>query len=43
MSNTTYYQKNRDVKLNRAEDYYENNKERSRERARDKYKNVPKK
>ena len=27
----TYYQKNRDVILNRAEDYYENDKERLRE------------
>ena len=38
MSNTTYYQKNRDVKLNR-----ERKKERLREQARDKYKNLPKK
>ena len=27
MSGTTYYQKNREVILNRAKDYYENNKE----------------
>ena len=27
----TYYQQNRDVILNRAEDYYENDKERLRE------------
>ena len=27
MSETTYYEKNRDVILNRAKDYYENNKE----------------
>ena len=26
MSNTTYYQRNRDVILNRAKDYYENDK-----------------
>ena len=26
--NLTYYQKNRDVILNRAKDYYENDKER---------------
>ena len=26
MSNTTYYQKNRDMILNRGNDYYENNK-----------------
>ena len=28
MSDLIYYQKNRDVILNRAKDYYENNKER---------------
>ena len=28
MSNSTYYQRNRDVILNRAKDYYENDKER---------------
>ena len=33
----TYYQRNRDVILNRAKDYYENDKERLREQAR--YKN----
>ena len=27
-TNLTYYQKNRDVLLNRAKDYYENDKER---------------
>ena len=32
MSETAYYQRNRDVILNRAKDYYENNKELSRER-----------
>ena len=26
MSNTTYYQKNRDMLLNRAKDYYENDR-----------------
>ena len=31
MSETTYYQRNREVILNRAKDYYENNKELSRE------------
>ena len=30
-----YYQKNRDVIVNRAKDYYENDKERLREQARD--------
>ena len=37
MSDLTYYQKNQDVILNRAEDYYENDKGRLREQARDKY------
>ena len=32
----TYYQKHRDVILNRAKDYYENDKERLRGQARDK-------
>ena len=36
----TYYQKNRDVILNRAKDYYENDKERLRRQRRDKYKNL---
>ena len=36
MSDTAYYQKNRDVILNRAKDYYENNKERLRELAKNK-------
>ena len=36
----TYYQRNRDVILNRAKDYYENDKERLRKQARDKYKNL---
>ena len=36
MSEKTYYQRNRNVILNRAKDYYENDKERLR--ARDKYK-----
>ena len=30
MSDSTYYQRNRDVMLNRAKDYYENDKERLR-------------
>ena len=30
----TYYQRNRDVVLNKAKDYYKNNKERLREQAR---------
>ena len=36
----TYYQRNRDVILNRAKDYYENDKERLREQTRDKYRNL---
>ena len=35
-----YYQRNRDLVLNRAKDYYENDKERLREYARDKYRNL---
>ena len=40
MSNTSYYKRNRDVILNRANYYYENNKERLREHAKDKYRNL---
>ena len=36
----TYYQKNRDVILNRAKDYYENDKERLRRQARDECRNL---
>ena len=36
----TYYQRNRDVILNRAKDYYENDKEILKKHARDKYKNL---
>ena len=32
MSETTYYERKRDVILNRGKDYYENNKELLRER-----------
>ena len=39
-TNLTYYQRNRDVILNRSKDYYENNKERLRVQARDKYRNL---
>ena len=38
MDNTTYYQRNGEIMLNRAKDYYENDKERLREQARNKYK-----
>ena len=40
MSNTTYYQKDRNVILNRAKDYYKNDKERLNQQARDKYRNL---
>ena len=36
----TYYQRNRDVILNRAKDYYENDKESLRGQAKDKYRNL---
>ena len=39
-TNLNYYQKNRDVILNRAKDYYENNKERLRLQARHKCRNL---
>ena len=35
-----YYQKSRDVTLNRAKDYYENDKQRLREQAKNKYRNL---
>ena len=37
MSGATYYQRNREVILDRAKDYYENNKEVLREIAKNKY------
>ena len=40
MDNTTYYQRNREIMLNRAKDYYEYDKERLREQARKKYRNL---
>ena len=40
MSETTYYQRNRDVILNRTKDYYKNDNERLRDNARDKYRNL---
>ena len=36
----TYYQRNRDLILNKAKDFYKNNKERLREKARDKYRSL---
>ena len=40
MDNTAYYQRNREIRLNRGKDYYENDKERLREQARNKYRNL---
>ena len=37
MSEKTYYQRNKEVILNRAKEYYRNNKEVIREKARNKY------
>ena len=39
-TDSTYYEKNRDVILNKAKDYYKNNKERLKKQARDKYINL---
>ena len=36
----TYYQRNRDLILNKAKDYCKNNKEGFKEQARDKYKSL---
>ena len=40
MSETTYYQRNRELILNRAKDYYKNNKELLRKRAKNKYREL---
>ena len=40
MSETTYYQRNREVILNKVKDYYENNKELLRERERESKKQI---
>ena len=40
MDNTTYFQRNREIMLNRSKDYYGNNKERLSEQARNKYRNL---
>ena len=42
MSGTTYYQRNREVILNRAKKYYRNNRDELREKARDKYRELSK-
>ena len=36
----TYYQRNKDVILNKAKGFYKNNKEILREQARDRYRNL---
>ena len=36
----TYYQRNREVILNRAKNYYENNKEKLRDQVKNKYRNL---
>ena len=36
----TYYQRNKDVILNKAQNYYKNDKERLKEQARNKYRNL---
>ena len=43
ITNLTYYQRNRDLILNKAKDYYKNNKKRLKEQASDKYKGYLKK
>ena len=40
MIETTYYQKNKEVMLNRTKDYCQNNKEVLREKARNKYREL---
>ena len=40
MDNTTYYQRNREVMLNRAKDYYKNDEERLRKQTRNKCRNL---
>ena len=43
MTDLTYYQRSRDLIINRAKDYYENDKERLKEQARDKNWNLSEK
>ena len=40
ITDLTYYQKKRDVILNKAKNYYKNNKDRLKEQARDKYRSL---
>ena len=39
-TNLTYYQKNKDLILNKAKNFYKNNKDRLREHLRDKYRSL---
>ena len=40
MSEITYYQRNKNIILNRAKEYYKNNKELLRKRAKNKYRSL---
>ena len=40
MNDLTYYQRNRDVILNRAKDYYRNDRERFKDQAKNKYRHL---
>ena len=40
ITDLTYYQRNRDLILNKAKDYYKNNKETLKEQARDNYRSL---
>ena len=40
MKNATYYQRNKEIMLNRRKDYYENDKGRLKKQARDQYKSL---
>ena len=42
ITNLTYYQRNRDLILNKAKYHYKNDKDRLKEQARDKYKSLSK-
>ena len=43
MSETTYYQRNREAILNRAKNYYRNNRDELKVKARDKYRELSEK
>ena len=40
MDNATYYQRNRNIALNKAKEFYKSNNERLKKHARDKYRNL---